>query len=446
VSEAWQREIVASNTSDPWQRLEEAADHADWFAWHDGVRGLTFLAWGALDRCQPRGPERFAAVRSWSLRIRKLFGEDHASDGAGLPLALGGFAFSERRGTPDGSATDRWCHWPDADFIVPEHLVARLPSGLTLQATVRPGADWTPPAPSSYAVPSAAEDAAMESREHYESLVRATVNKIAAGDLVKAVVARPASRRAGAGTRFDPVAVLRTLRSSHPRALCFAMGRGHEVFLGASPETLVSMQAGALTTQAVAGTTRADEDRDGLRLRASSKDDHEHALVVQSIESSLRPICHRMNVGSRRLVRAGDVHHLVTPIEASPRAETTLVDAIAALHPTAALCGTPRDAAAGWLAEREGFDRGWYGAPIGWIDREGDGVFAVAIRSALVGHRAATAFVGAGVVRGSSPRAEWDETEAKLGPVRRAIDGGTAEDGSDATAGEPATSRPRRLA
>lgn len=236
-------------------------------------------------------------------------------------------------------------------------------------------------------------------------------------------MARPATLAAGGG-RFDPVAVLRALREGHPRALCFAMARDGEVFLGASPETLVAMHGGVLATQAVAGTTKADEDERGLRLRRSAKDDHEHALVVESIERALAPICDDLVVGPRRLARAGDVHHIVTGIDATPRPGTTVVDAVEALHPTAALCGTPRADAAAWIAAHEGFDRGWYGAPIGWLGPDGDGVFAVAIRSALVTSDEATAFVGAGIVRGSSPEAEWRETEAKLGPVRQAIQSG----------------------
>ena len=153
--------------------------------------------------------------------------------------------------------------------------------------------------------------------------------------------------------------------------------------------------------------------------------------MVESIERALTPLCDEVTVGPRRLARAGDVHHIVTGIDATPRPGTTVVDAVAALHPTAALCGTPRAEAAAWIAEHEGFDRGWYGAPIGWLGPDGDGVFAVAIRSVLLSRSEATAFVGAGIVRGSSPDAEWRETEAKLGPVRRAIAAGCVDDGAE---------------
>lgn len=451
---AWQREVVASTVDDPWACLEQAAGHRDWFAWHDGSRGLSFVAWGAVDRCQPAGKARFAAVRGWLSKLHERLPVDPATIEAALPLALGGFAFAPRDAD---DATGRWRRWPDAAFTVPERMILRLPTGMTVESTIRAGSEvalcsrpLVPPPPR------VSEDLSLEGRERYEALVHSTVNRIEAGRLDKAVVARPATRRAPPGSHFDPVAVLRALRDGHPRALCFAVGRDDEVFVGASPETLVAMRAGALSTQAVAGTTRADDDADGRRLRASVKDDHEHALVVQSIEQALAPLCHRLQIGSRRLARAGDVHHIVTPIEAAPRPETTVLDAVAALHPTAALCGTPRQAAAAWLADREGFDRGWYGAPIGWLGSDGDGVFAVAIRSALVSPRRATAFVGAGIVRGSSPRAEWDETDAKLGPLRRAIDIGTVShrtdghrtegpDPGDGERTEAAATQPRRL-
>lgn len=425
----WRWDVQTSAPNDPWERLEDAAGHPEWFAWHDGRRGLTYVAWGAVDRLTPTGPSRFEAVRDWAAALVTRLSPDASGLRHGLPLAVGGFAFAPRHGIPGA----RWSRWPDAAFVVPETIVVRQPTGKTLTATMRPPPGWSAPGPAPRA-PDGPErrrrHEAVESRQHYEQLVAATVERIGAGGLDKAVVARPATIAARGGARIDPVAVLRALREGHPHAVCFAMARDGEVFLGASPETLVAMHGGALVTQAVAGTTKADEDEGGLRLRRSSKDEHEHALVVQSIEQALGPLCDGLTVGPRRLARAGDVQHIVTGIDAMPREGTTILDAVAALHPTAALCGTPRAEAASWIAAREGFDRGWYGAPIGWLGPDGDGVFAVAIRSALVGGDAATAFVGAGIVRGSSPDAEWRETEAKLGPVRRAIAAGcTVDDG-----------------
>ncbi|HHH30995.1 MAG TPA: isochorismate synthase [Polyangiaceae bacterium] len=431
---SWGLAVNASDARDPWERLEMAAGHRDWFAWHDGRRGLSYVAWGAVARFSPRGPDRFAQVRDWiAPLVDRLPAEAPGLMGA-LPLAVGGFSFTPRCAEPG----PLWGRWPDGAFIVPETIVARHPTGTSVTATLRPPRGWR--------VPSATDPqpnragprlTTVESREHYEQLVTATVRRIDAGGLEKAVIARPATILASDRRRFDPIAVLRALRDGHPRAVCFAMARGGEVFLGASPETLVAMHGGLLATQAVAGTTKADEDEGGARLRRSAKDEHEHVLVVQSIERALGPLCDDLTVGPRRLARAGDVHHIVTGIDATPRTGTTVLDAVAALHPTAALCGTPRHEAAAWIAEREGFDRGWYGAPIGWLGPDGDGVFAVAIRSALLSDHVATAFVGAGIVHGSSPAAEWEETEAKLGPVRRALDAGLAVDRTPGTHAEP---------
>ncbi|MEZ4442426.1 MAG: chorismate-binding protein [Polyangiaceae bacterium] len=361
-----------------------------------------------MARFEHRGEDRIELAKAWCSRIAERFGEPGRAE-VGLPLTVGGLSFAVA-GDPGHEGC--WRNWPDLSLFVPKSLIFRGALGPCREARIGraalPGVALLPTAPTS----ARPED----ERGRYESLVRATVTAIAAGEVEKVVLARAAQL----GVVVDPVRALRQLRESHPAAICYAFGRSGEVFLGASPETLVALEAGRLATQAVAGTTRADRDLGGVALRDSPKDDHEHQLVVDSIVSSLETCCDEVKVEPRRLARAGAVQHIVTPIEARPREDVRALDIVAALHPTAALCGTPRAQAARYIARHEGFDRGFYGAPIGWLDATGEGVFAVAIRSALVATET-TAFVGAGVVAGSAPAAEWDETEAKVGPVRAAL-------------------------
>jgi salicylate biosynthesis isochorismate synthase/menaquinone-specific isochorismate synthase len=124
-------------------------------------------------------------------------------------------------------------------------------------------------------------------------------------------------------------------------------------------------------------------------------------------------------------MRLRNVQHLFTPIQANTAASTTVLDLVEQLHPTPALGGQPREHAMAWIRAREGLDRGWYGAPVGWIDAQGQGEFAVAIRSALVGYREASLFAGAGIVAASDPEREERETRIKL----RAMLGALGADG-----------------
>jgi isochorismate synthase EntC len=118
------------------------------------------------------------------------------------------------------------------------------------------------------------------------------------------------------------------------------------------------------------------------------------------------------------------IQHLETAIHAELRERTDVLELLELLHPTPAVCGQPRDAAYGFLEQEEGFARGWYGGPVGWMDTHGNGVFAPALRCGLVERDAWHLFAGAGIVRGSDPDREWDEIHLKLDTVVRALTGG----------------------
>ena len=192
------------------------------------------------------------------------------------------------------------------------------------------------------------------------------------------------------------------------------------LFLGASPELLARTHAGQLESEAVAGTVQraSDPAHDEVLVRTlmeSGKDLHEHALVVDSITARLRTIA--MDVHSEvrpRVLDLANVHHLVTPIRARLGDSVSLLDVVRELHPTPAVGGTPRLDALTYLRKFEAMDRGWYAAPIGWVGDNGDGAFAVALRCAVLTEDRAWAFAGAGIVEGSDPLGEWQETQAKL--------------------------------
>jgi menaquinone-specific isochorismate synthase len=214
--------------------------------------------------------------------------------------------------------------------------------------------------------------------------------------------------------------VLRAQAERNPRATIFAAGRNDTCFLGATPERLVSLDDGRAKIDCLAGTIRLPGDASEAEALADailhdSKELHEHEVVARAIREALAPVCESVEAPEKPLIkRTADVQHLHTPITATTKPGIELFDLVERLHPTPAMGGYTRDAAVTKIGELETFDRGWYAAPVGWVDAAGNGDFAVAIRSALIEGNQARLYAGNGIVEGSDPAKEFEETELKL--------------------------------
>ena len=194
-------------------------------------------------------------------------------------------------------------------------------------------------------------------------------------------------------------------------------------FVGASPELLVRRRGEIVESRPVAGTTVADSDEALLALAASVKDTREHRYVVDAIVDTLGAHCSELSVAATPEVAVfGPVAHLATPIHGRLHiSQPNALDLARLLHPTPAVGGTPRAAALDAIRALEGFDRGRYAGPVGWVDARGDGEWAIALRGAELDGARARLVAGAGIVAGSDPDAEWAETQAKLEPMLRAL-------------------------
>ena len=257
----------------------------------------------------------------------------------------------------------------------------------------------------------------------WESVVADAVARIGSGELEKVVLARDLVATADAD--IDVRWPLRELAETYDMCWTFHVDR----LFGATPELLVRRERGLVTSRVLAGTIRrtGDDERDaGLagQLARSSKDLEEHEYAVRSVAESLAPYCSSTNVPEVPFVlHLPNVMHLATDVTGVVHDSdgASVLELAAALHPSAAVGGTPTKVAVELIAEIEGMDRGRYAGPVGWIDADGDGEFGIALRSAQIEGHQVRLFAGCGIVADSDPEAELAEAQAKFLPVRDAL-------------------------
>ena len=262
---------------------------------------------------------------------------------------------------------------------------------------------------------------ASQPHEAWCAAVGRALEEISAGRLEKVVLARFVDVVADAP--LDRGQVLARLRALHPSWVVFSVGS----FLGASPELLVQRRTDVVACHPLAGTASRSGTPDAdvhiaAELLASAKERHEHALVVEAVVAALAPVCAELVVpAAPSVVALRNVCHLGTPVRGRLARPLSALDLVARLHPTPAVAGSPREVALAYIAAHEGFDRGHYGGPVGWVDARGDGCWALGIRSAELDGNRARLFAGVGLVAGSDPEAELAETQAKLQALLAAV-------------------------
>jgi menaquinone-specific isochorismate synthase len=423
---------------DPGRLLDLLPDAHNPMSWVRGTDGL--VGWGEVARVTTVGPGRFAEADAW---WHSFAGGLDVSDEVGVPgtgpVAFASFTFSD---TSAGSV-----------LVVPRVVVGHRdglawitefaagdgPSAVRSVRPVRPTgtlryADGRLPV------------------DRYRGAVAEAVRRMRAGELDKAALAH--DLLAVADAPLDPRFLLLGLARRYPTCWSFAV----DGLVGATPELLVRRTGDEVGSRVLAGTiwpsgpaaavpgagpapqrpAGADRpapgptphDVDGNlagRLLGSAKDRREHALAVESLAAALRPLCTSLHVpGTPSVIALRNVSHLSSDVHGrlDPTTPATLLRLAEAVHPTAAVGGTPRDAAIALIAELEGMDRGRYAGPVGWVDSTGDGELGIALRCAQLDGRTARLFAGCGVVADSDPDTEVREAAAKLVAVRDALEDG----------------------
>ena len=266
-------------------------------------------------------------------------------------------------------------------------------------------------------------------RRRWERAVEEVLDAIRRGEISKAVLARVLDLLPGHPDGApEAVDVLERLRTANPGAWIYLWEpQAGRALVGAAPETLASVRNGRFRATAVAGSAPVGHDAGESRLRAeelraSEKDRMEHACTLADMRSRLADrVTELWTDPEPRVLTLPRIQHLETRIEGVAAAGESVLSFLEDLHPTPAVCGLPRDRALDLLARKEPFQRGWYAGPVGWMDGDGDGVFVPALRSAVGGPSGWRLFAGAGVVEGSDPTKEWEETAMKFQPMLRAL-------------------------
>lgn len=263
--------------------------------------------------------------------------------------------------------------------------------------------------------------------EQWMNSVAKAAKDIKKGLLDKVVLARELRIKMKSTVQVENV--LARLLEEQLSSYIFAIESEDNCFIGASPELLVQKQRDEFLTMCLAGTiargSSIEEDEYlGNKLLNDKKNLHEHAIVVEMIKKAMQDGCAEAAVPEKpALYKGRDVQHLFTPIVGQALNNVSLLDMVEKLHPTPALGGYPRNKALKEIREQELLDRGWYGAPVGWMDGKGDGEFAVAIRSGLIRDDLVSLFAGCGIVGDSNPKNEYQETQMKFNPMLSALRG-----------------------
>jgi len=382
------------------------------FAWVRQSAGM--VGWGEAARVTlPAGADRFTAGEKW---LREVIDGADIDDqvrhrGSGL-VAFGAFTFDD---ASEGSV-----------LIVPRTILGRDGTGNAWLTTIGSSdAAASRPTPFEYLVAPTGirwHDGSLSGLE-WEQAVAEAVKRIAhSHELRKVVLAR--DLHASADGPIDARVLLRRLAARYPGCFTFAC----DGLVGATPELLIRKDGWRVSSLVLAGTTprggTAAEDAELARgLLASAKENEEHEYAATSLRDSLAPLCQAMYVAPQpELIRLANVQHLGTRVRGTLSAIRSALALAAALHPTAAVGGTPTGAAVELISELESMDRERYAGPVGWVDADGNGEWGIALRCAQLDGNRARLFAGCGIVAGSDPAAELAETHAKFRPMRAALE------------------------
>lgn len=423
------------------------------FYWEDVRDDIAFAGFGVAVHLMAWGEAR---VRHIEEQARALFSDavllnelaEEEAPSVAAPRLFGGFAFRADF-TPDYA----WSAFHPAHFVLPHYQFVKSAEGawLTINALLAPDEAPEDVLGELRIALDARYQALRESAERREedqpawgrhgepvalryplpfetwaAQIAEAQDRFTSTQLKKVVLSRVAELRFA--RRVDVEGALRFLNEHYAQSYRFLFEpQPHHAFFGATPELLAKVEDDTITSMALAGSIgRSDDGREdealGQELLNSAKDRFEHDVVVMSMLERLAPLTAQLEISPQPGVyKLRNIQHLFTPIRGRLLERHGILPLVDLLHPTPALGGSPRRMALEFIRETEPVTRGWYAAPLGWIDYKLNGAFAVAIRSAVSQHRRVWLYAGSGIVADSEAKKEWDETALKFRPMLEAL-------------------------
>lgn len=371
-------------------------------------RGEGLVGWGEVARIRVGpGADRFLRAEQ---ELRAFLAGAAVVDDVGVPgsgpVAFGSFTFDPRAGS--------------SVLVIPRVVLGRR-HGRAWLTTIGERDTITEMRPVSAPTDVQWSDGALPPPAWMQAVEEA-VRSVRAGRLDKVVLSRDVHARAA--QPLDSRALLARLARRFPDCYAFSCAG----LVGATPELLIRRDGERIESLVLAGSAprgndEAEDEKLGAELLASAKDVEEHEFAVASVRAVLAPRCTELTVDpDPSLLVLANVQHLATSVVGRLDHDASALDVAAALHPTAAVCGTPTDAAMTLIRELEGMDRGRYSGPVGWLDARGNGEWGIALRCAEVDGTRARLFAGNGIVAGSDPERELAETQAKLRAMQEALE------------------------
>ena len=377
-------------------------------SWVRNGEGL--VGWGVHASTTVSGKDRFEKAREWWHRQLETFSVENSVHGSGTgPVLFTSFSFDRNE---------------ESVLVIPQVVVGQK----GLQSWITWIGDSAQPS-----LPETTENIAQGpftfgdgsiTTSAWKERVAEAIIRIEKSGVDKVVLARDLV--ATTSTTIDARPILKKLADEYPSTWTFAVAG----LVGATPELLLRLSRGMVTSRVLAGTIpKTGDDAKDLALAASlarsSKDLEEHEYAVRSVAEALEPFCSSTNVPESPFVlHLANVMHLATDVTGALSETKQRVDAFSllkSLHPSAAVCGTPRNIAFDIIDEIEGMNRGRYAGPVGWIDASGDGELGIALRTGQISGKEIRIYAGCGIVAGSNPEKELEESAAKMIPMRSAL-------------------------
>ena len=404
--------------------------------WTEPSREFTLIGIGTEMALEAEGLNRFKDIdRKWQQMLEHAIIANEAMCIGTGPTIIGGFNFD-----PLKEKSALWKSFPDAKLVLPKYMLTAYqenhyltenyivtqkdePETLMQKAEMEKENLFVIPETFDDDAPSSIIKEEIEPQTWIQTVER-TTEQIKKQELEKVVLAR--EMRLYADVPFSPEHTLKHLLKEQTTSFVFAFEYGQDCFLGATPERLAKRVNDEVLFTCLAGSikrgkTDDEDERLGNFLLNDQKNRYEHKLVVDMISHVANKMCKNVHVPEQPiLLKTPHVQHLYTPITAKT-GNASLLEIIEAMHPTPALGGYPKETGIEKIRNIERIDRGWYAAPIGWIDYNGNGEFAAAIRSALLQEKQASLFAGVGLVADSDPMAEYEETLIKFKPMLSAL-------------------------